>query len=344
MAHTKRILLIRNDKLGDFMLAYPSFALLKLALPDAHIMALVPAYTAPMAAACPWIDEVIIDTPNKYRWVDVWNLTRNLRYHRIDAVICLFSTTRVALAAFLAGISYRLAPATKIAQLFYNHRLRQRRSRSEKPEYEYNADLVRRYLHDQDISIPNLPGAPLLHFSDDHIQNLRTSLANKFSVPVNAHFIFVHPGSGGSARNLSLEQYASLLNMLRLSTADLVVISCGPGEVSAASQLSTLLGQIPHRIFSSQAGLLDFSQHLALADLFISGSTGPLHIAGALDRPTVAFYPRRRSATSLRWQTLNSPSNRLSFMPPEDAADEDMSSIDLALVAQRINEKFLLNR
>ncbi len=38
-----------------------------------------------------------------------------------------------------------------------------------------------------------------------------------------------------------------------------------------------------------------------------------LHIAGALDIPTVAFYSSRQSATSLRWQTLNSNEKRLSF-------------------------------
>ena len=39
-----------------------------------------------------------------------------------------------------AHIPHRLAPATKLAQVLYNHRLVQRRSRSQKPEYEYNLD------------------------------------------------------------------------------------------------------------------------------------------------------------------------------------------------------------
>jgi hypothetical protein len=55
------ILVIRNDKLGDFMLAWPAFSLIKQQYPDARITALVPAYTQPMAELCPWIDDVIID-------------------------------------------------------------------------------------------------------------------------------------------------------------------------------------------------------------------------------------------------------------------------------------------
>ena len=56
----KRILVVRNDKIGDFMLAWPSFAMLKRSM-DCHVTALVPAYTAPLARLCPWIDEIILD-------------------------------------------------------------------------------------------------------------------------------------------------------------------------------------------------------------------------------------------------------------------------------------------
>lgn len=61
----KKLLVIRNDKIGDFMLAWPSFAMLKASLPDCHITALVPKYTVALAELCPWIDAVIIDPVNR---------------------------------------------------------------------------------------------------------------------------------------------------------------------------------------------------------------------------------------------------------------------------------------
>ena len=48
----QKILIIRNDRLGDFMLAWPALALLRENLPKAHIAVLVPAYTQPLAEAC----------------------------------------------------------------------------------------------------------------------------------------------------------------------------------------------------------------------------------------------------------------------------------------------------
>ena len=49
MSNAKSILVIRNDKLGDFMLAWPAFALLKKQYPESEITALVTAYKKDMA-------------------------------------------------------------------------------------------------------------------------------------------------------------------------------------------------------------------------------------------------------------------------------------------------------
>ena len=100
-------------------------------------------------------------------------------------------------------------------------------------------------------------------------------------------------------------------------------------------------GEIAHAVYQSTEGLKRFAQHIQFADVFISGSTGPLHIAGALNTATAAFYPRRRSATSLRWQTLNSEDKRLAFSPPETADEHDMGAIDIEHATGEIGSKFL---
>ena len=57
-----KILVIRNDKLGDFVQVFPAFAMLKASNPELKLTALVPAYTAPLAQICPYLDDVIIDS------------------------------------------------------------------------------------------------------------------------------------------------------------------------------------------------------------------------------------------------------------------------------------------
>lgn len=159
-------------------------------------------------------------------------------------------------------------------------------------------------------------------------------------IPADHLLVFIHPGTGGSAKNLSTQQFSHLANYLQSTQPISMIISYGPGEEQAAK---TVYADISHDkvLYESKQGLESFSQHLAFADLFISGSTGPLHIAGVLDKPTAAFYTRRRSATALRWQTLNSANKRLIFFPPKDGAAEDMSTIDIEQAAKEINRTFL---
>lgn len=339
----KKILIIRNDKLGDFMLAYPSFALAKKSLANTEIHALVPHYTQAMAESCEWIDKVIIDPGANSGWLKNFSFLKQLKQENYDAVITLFSTTRIGLITKLSGIPYRLAPATKIAQIFYNHKLTQRRSKSLKPEFEYNLDLVKKYLNDVNIFNYETLKVPFLQFNEKEINTLRTNFFNKYKINTDNKLIFVHPGTGGSATNLSIERYSELLKHLDTPDNYTFVITAGPGELEYANKLSLLLRDTPHIIYNSTEGLVAFSKVIQLCELFISGSTGPLHIAGALNRPTAAFYQRRRSATPLRWQTLNSEDRRLAFTPPEDEGESDMQKIDIDAAAKAINEKFLKN-
>jgi ADP-heptose:LPS heptosyltransferase len=347
-----RILAVRNDKLGDFMLAWPAFALLKQQRPDWQVVALVPEYTAPMARLCPWVDEVLID-PGRGSGLGAWlRLWQRLRRERFDAALTLFSTGRIGLALCLARIPYRLAPATKLAQLCYNRRLRQRRSRSLKPEYAYNLDLAAYMLEqlggekvtlgeaDEEWLPPTL-SRPLLRFAADEVAQWRADFCRVNRLPPEAQLVFIHPGSGGSAGNLQPEGYARLARALEGARPLAFVISCGPDEERTAEALAAALSDLPVAVHHPAGGLERLSRHLAFADLFISASTGPLHIAAALDRPTAAFYPRHRSGSPLRWQTLNAADRRLVFTPPEGAGAREVDAIDVEAAAAAISRRFL---
>lgn len=332
------ILVIRNDKLGDFMLAWPAFSLIRQQYPDAKITALVPAYTQPMAALCPWIDDVIIDDQHMSALADAAHLSRKIREYRFDASISLFSELRTSLALWLARVPERYGPATKLAQAFLNHRLRQKRSSSSKPEYEYNADLVRFYITDNGESPQALQGPPYLTFDREEIQQLKSQYRQHHKIDPNCKLVLLHAGSGGSAINLSSEQFAVLSSQITTLNNAHIVLTAGPGEENTAKTISTLLGTRPHSIFHSTEGLANFSRFISIADLFISGSTGPLHIAGALNVPIAAFYPARRSATPLRWQTLSAEDRRLAFSPEKYSGEQDMQTIDIDNAAKEINQ------
>ncbi|USD65141.1 glycosyltransferase family 9 protein [Vibrio sp. SCSIO 43136] len=335
----KKILVIRNDKIGDFMLAWPSFAMLKQSLPQCEITALVPTYTKALAELCPWIDKVIVDCGKKADQAQKQALAAQLKQVNFDASINLFSTTYNALLVWKAGIKYRLAPATKLAQIFYNKRIKQKRSQSAKPEFEYNLDLIRAFLTDNDIEIVE-PTAPYLTFSDQQLSDQRQKLSKQLDIHPEKNWLFVHAGSGGSANNLSTKQYAKLIQ--GISHEQEVILTAGPGEEAIAVELQALLAkkQLSAVVYSKNDGLVDFARSIACAQCFVAGSTGPLHIAAAIDVPTVGFFPSKRSATPLRWLPINSKGNHIAFCPPKQggkAEQEDMSKVDITQCISQIN-------
>ncbi|MFG6668115.1 glycosyltransferase family 9 protein [Halomonas sp. HNIBRBA4712] len=335
MAH--RVLVVRNDKIGDFMLAWPALACLKSASPTPHVSVLVPAYTEALARACPWVDEVIVD-PGKNGGKSAQKaLLATVKAARFDALLTLYSTPRIGWLGLRAGIALRLAPATKWAQIFYNARITQRRSRSIKPEYQYNVDLACALLERLSLTLNRLPTPPFWPLAKEVIAHQRQELAGE----ANVCAVVVHPGSGGSAVNLSLEQYAALVAKVNLRTdaAPAWWISAGPGEETKADALvETLTAQgMEARRLAPSDSIEAFAHQLAGADLLIAGSTGPLHIAGCLNTATAGFYPARRSATPLRWQTCNDADRRLAFCPPAGAGEQEMAAIDLDTAAEEIS-------
>ncbi len=342
----KKLLVIRNDKIGDFMLAWPAFACLKAALPEVEITALVPSYTQALALLCPSIDKVIVDTGKNATKADKKALIQKLKQERFDASICFFSDSYNAYLVWRAGIKTRFAPATKWSQIFYNHRITQRRSRSEKPEFEYNVDLARAFLQHLNLTSPPL-SPPYLSFDNEQITAQKEKLSQTLSLAPDRPWIFVHSGSGGSANNLSLAQYADLIEKITENFNVEWVLTAGPGEAEKTRELHQLLAakNIAALVYDKNEGLVDFTCSIACASAFIAGSTGPLHIAATLDVPTIGFFPAKRSATPLRWRPINSEGRHLAFAPEKDENKKvasDMSRIDIASIAPPVNA-FLKN-
>lgn len=325
----KKILVIRNDKIGDFMVCFPAFAMLKQSLPNTEITALVPRYTAPLAELCPSIDKVIIDSADKADPHAFQQVLQAIKTEKFDAVISFVSDWYNAKLTWRSGIKYRLAPATKLFQFLYNHRLTQRRSKSAKAESEYNLDLARAFLEKQGAQAIE-PTPPYLQFSAPQIAAQKEKLAKQLAISTACKWVFVHSSTGGSATSLSLEQYAELLNRLTEQFDCQVILTAGKGEEERAQQLAEKLTQ-KAAVYAKNDGLQDFACSIACTDLFIAGSTGPLHIAGALNVPTIGFYPSRLSAQPQRWRPINAEGKHLAFMPP--LAKDRASQMNLGLIS-----------
>lgn len=327
MSEVNKILVVRNDKIGDFVLALPAIQEIKNAFPSATLIALVPDYTKDIAQSFAWIDDIIIDTKNPK---NKKALVIELKRHKFDAVICLFSDAYNATVVRQAKIPVRVAPATKWVQFLYTHTLSQRRSKSLKPEFEYNLDLAHYFIKLLGGKVQKAMSPMFSYASEDLTKQLHK--LDAIGVNVDRKLCFIHPVTGGSSNTLTQDQWVKLVCFLDGIDRFHFVVTAGPGEAPVSQALvSALQGLVSHiSLYDKNDGIADFMCSIATAGLFVAGSTGPLHIAGAIDVPTIGFYPNKRSSKPLRWKTLNTEGRWLPFTtidPGSSLTDLDVTSL-----------------
>ncbi len=299
------ILVVRNDKLGDFITALPTFYVLKHYNPSNRIVALVAPLNRKFAESCVFIDEVIVDTGD-----DILELAFKIREAKIDASITLFSNTRVALAQWIARIPIRIAPATKIAQIFYNRRITQRRSEVKMAEFEYNLELAKALFPDVSLNFPK----PLLTFDDTVFQTFCAEYK------ITKKVIAFHPGFGGSSdANWRLDEYMELVKIAEADHNFDVVMTFGPDEESLYNEAKALLGESRVVVYRSLGSVVDFAALLSRFRLFVSTSTGTYHLASAGGCETFTFFADTLFASSSRWKSIGDESKQHHFMIPTDA-------------------------
>jgi ADP-heptose:LPS heptosyltransferase len=301
------ILVVRNDKLGDFITALPTLYVLKHHNPRNKIIACVSPLNKNLAEAMPFIDEVIVDDTDC-----AFELARKLKKAKIDASITLFSNTKVAIAQFLAGIKIRIAPATKIAQIFYNKRVKQRRSRVEMAEFEYNLQLAKALFEEIKLDFPS----PLVTIDKAEKKRAYEAFCQNHAVDKEKKIIAFHPGFGGSSdANWTVEEYIELAKVLLDKAEYQIVFTFGPGEdeLYDAVKKASLKGVV---LYKSQGSIMDFATLISSFSLFVSTSTGTYHLAAMVGTPTMTFFADTLFASSKRWKSISDPSIQMNRMIP----------------------------
>ncbi len=288
------ILIVRTDKLGDFITALPCIYVLKQHNPQNRIIVCVAPLNKALAESFEFIDEVIVDNGEP-----LLEFTKKLKEANIDVSITLFSNTRVAIAQFLAGIPKRIAPATKIAQIFYTNRVKQRRSQVKMAEFEYNLELTKELFSDINLEYKK----PLLEFS------------NIFSLYKN--YICFHVGFGGSSdANWNLDEYEILIREVLKNRDNKIILTFGPDEKDLLENMKSRFTDEEVVFYLSTDGLVEFAKLISKFKLFVSTSTGTYHLASLVGTPTLTFFADSLFASSARWKAVGDEKLQKHYMIP----------------------------
>lgn len=302
------LLITRHDKIGDFVTILPMLKIIKNQS-NQHITVLVSKVNYELAQSIDSIDDVILYTK------DTTSLVKQLKAKNIDVSLSCFIDTHLAWVLFLARIKTRIAPATKFAQVFFNRTLKQSRSQSIKTEWQYNIDLLRLI----DLKANYDFEKPILNLTK--------------KIPSTAiKTVVFHTGSGGSTEgNLRLDDYLSLARTLSANNKIKILFTFGPDDDENKLYIEKQL-DFNAEVADSSNSLLTFCQLLNSVDLFVSTSTGPMHLAGALNINTFSFFGSSQFASPKRWATVSDMSKQINIVLPEQ-----YSSATYNMIAKKLD-------
>lgn len=329
-----KILVARPDRVGDVILSTPVFEVLKKHYPDSHVTVLVREAVAVLIRGLPSVDEVIIfDPEGKHKGLNgLFALVREFRERNIRIGIVLQSHWKVAAALFAAGVRYRVGPLSKLHSfLFYNRGIRQRRSRVEMHETDYNLQLLRRL----GIRVGTRTVPPQVHVEDVEKEKALTWLrANGWKGGADSRpLIAVHPGMGGSALNWPESHYVDLIQLL-IKNDYSVLVTGGPTEDELLGRIKlgfeTAVGEKAAQSASlfyyggkAAAPLNRLAALLSFSSVVVAPSTGPLHLAVAMSKPVVSFYPPIRVQSAIRWGPYVKEDEAVSVLVPDVYCGQD---------------------
>jgi len=294
MNHPQNLLIIRTDRIGDVVLSLPLAELVKKKYPGCRITFLVREYTSSLVADHPFIDEVLIlsERDNK---IPIRGNTRIIRQKNFDACIVVYPTFVISLIMFLSGIKTRIGSGYRWYSFLFNKKVFEHRKYAEKHELEYNVNLLKQIGIDEKVD----PGNINFHIKVDNEEvNIVKNILSEIGIRNNDKIVVIHPGSGGSSVDLPINKMKELTRSVSEIENVKVIITGNENEIPLSKNF------VLNENIINLTGKLNLKQLTALisiSDLFISNSTGPLHIAAALGKYVIAFYPKILSCSIERW-------------------------------------------
>jgi heptosyltransferase-3 len=268
------VLIVRTDRLGDMILTLPMARAIRRAMPSARVSFLISEYTKPIVALCPDVDAVVI-ARNGFG-----DLVRQFRTAKADVVFFPNPNFRFALAAFIARIPKRVSTAYRWYSLLFTGRISEHRRTAKRHEAEFNLRML------SYVGIPVEGSEQASIATNEGDREFVASWLTKNDV--NNRFAVLHTSSGGSSKEWPRSKFDEL--------ADRLSKECGLGIVYTGLHKDTASGML----FVNHS-LPQLAALLQQASLVLANSTGPGHLAAALNVPTVGLFPLPLALSKERW-------------------------------------------
>jgi lipopolysaccharide heptosyltransferase I len=298
MHRPESILIVRLSAIGDVAHVLPALRCLRQRFPYSRITWLVEDRTEELLRDHPYLDQIIVFPRKKWRQAllnplkvlstlpEIISFFLKMRRGRFEVAIDFQGNLKSGVMTFLSGAPLRIGFAQGHSRegnyLFMNRRITPPEGRVHKIEKDLSL------LSALGIKEPTYePTSPSVSAQDRDYISQFLSLRGKGAGPL----VVIHPGTSdfGAFKRWPSQSYARLGDMLVRELGAQVVISWGPSELPIAEDI---LGGMKEGGFLAPRTLTlgQLTSLIGHSDLFISGDTGPMHIASLLGVPQVAIF------------------------------------------------------
>ncbi len=305
MKKQKRILVVRTDRVGDTVMVTPVVRELKKAFPDSFIATLTHPNTADIFINNPYVDLRITDDLKKESFRKV---VKEIRENKFTHGLIIFPTERAAYQLLLGRVKKRFMTGFRLYSLFtFTKSVSRDKYRILRHEADYSLDLARRIG-----VVPRNIQTEIFVTEGERKENL--IFLNGKNIPDKSFKIILHTGSGNSAPNWSENRYLALIKLILEKFADKdfrIILTAKEMTEEFLLKVKELKDKRIADISGDITSLRQLICTIANADLMLCSSTGPIHIAGALNIKCAGIYCQRSVTSSKCWGVLNEKSVNL---------------------------------
>ena len=212
------ILTVRNDRLGDLILALPTISALRRQFPEARLGVVVAPATTALFDLYP--DDIDV-------WPDGEESRGRLRSDRPDAILFLFPDRQWAKAARRARVPERIGTRYRLHSWQFNRRVKVHRRQRGLHEALCNLQTAEPLIGTPELVPPRLVVPPATQQAGGRL------LSERGLAPAGP-YVVVHPGSRGSAWHWPESHFTKLTE--ELTQAGIRVVTTGSDAL--ASQIS----------------------------------------------------------------------------------------------------------
>ena len=285
-----RILIRANNWIGDVVMISPAVRALREHFGGARIAILAKPWVLETLQGNPFYDDLIEydDGRTHAGAAGFLRLVARLRTERFDLAILFQKAFEAAAIARLAGIPFRVGYATDSRSALLTHPLPLH------PADTHHIDLF--------LGIPAALGCaigdPLPFFQVDAGPRARAvDFLRNAGAGNDRPLVALHPGASKEPRAWHPERFAALGRRLEQRIGARVLLLAGPDDRRLSEEIRRGLPRDCIVPTGSDLTVRMMAGLLERCDLFVGNDSGPMHLAAALDVPTLAFFgpgtPRR---------------------------------------------------